>query len=567
VRLETPHSRNRGDLRPTTRAEVDMTKSRYGYLLALALAGQAGAAGCGDDAAAVPSPDGGAGLARDDAGTRQRSPSAGEAGGCTDGEGCGCAPAELTGRLPLEQEVDTRDGNDARGGSCGGAGSPEAALRFVAPAAGRFLFSTAGSRFNTVLYALAGDCAGAELACNDDRIALESSFELELEAGESIVLVVDGFEGQAGRAVLRVEQLERSRCCEAALFPGCGSDEVEACVCALDPLCCTSAWDAACVEHAASSACGACSTGGGACDIDATLAGDRTTQSANLDGSTDAASASCGNAGAADVRFLFTANRTGTYTFATRGSTVSDTVLAILDGEGCGGVELACNDDDGSELASRVTVRLEAGQTVTAVVESWDEERGEVSLTVSTGTDAPSAACEPIELADRIPIAVTGEASGRPTPRVPSCALFGSLGEVTYAFVAPEAGTYRFDTSGSETDTVLQILDGACGGIELACNDDTDGGDLAAQLDLTLALGQSVVVGVSSVDGHGSYVLAIARVSNSLDGADCCEANAVGGCADPVVEACVCAEDSFCCEAGWDALCASFVEAAGCGEC
>ena len=44
---------------------------------------------------------------------------------------------------------------------------------------------------------------------------------------------------------------------------------------------------------------------------------------------------------------------------------------------------------------------------------------------------------------------------------------------------------------------------------------------------------------------------------------DCCAPHASPGCAIPVVQACVCADDPFCCSTGWDALCVKL--AGGCG--
>ena len=171
---------------------------------------------------------------------------------------------------------------------------------------------------------------------------------------------------------------------------------------------------------------------------------------------------------------------------------MSDTVLALLDGATCGGAELGCNDDDGALLSSQLTLELAAGQTVTAVVESWDEEPGEVSLTVSSGVpEAQPASCEPLALGGEPPLRVSGEFGSGAGALEPSCALFGSQSEAVYAFVAPASGTYRFDTGGSQADTILQVLDGSCGGAELACSDDTDSGELAAQLDLSLEEGQA----------------------------------------------------------------------------
>jgi len=54
----------------------------------------------------------------------------------------------------------------------------------------------------------------------------------------------------------------------------------------------------------------------------------------------------------------------------------------------------------------------------------------------------------------------------------------------------------------------------------------------------------------------------------TCEGADsCCEAHATSGCEDTEVEACVCAEDPYCCATAWDSLCVSEVESLDCGLC
>lgn len=50
-------------------------------------------------------------------------------------------------------------------------------------------------------------------------------------------------------------------------------------------------------------------------------------------------------------------------------------------------------------------------------------------------------------------------------------------------------------------------------------------------------------------------------------GGDCCAVAATPGCADPEIEACVCAGDDYCCATEWDDLCVSEVDAFGCGVC
>lgn len=51
------------------------------------------------------------------------------------------------------------------------------------------------------------------------------------------------------------------------------------------------------------------------------------------------------------------------------------------------------------------------------------------------------------------------------------------------------------------------------------------------------------------------------------EGGDCCTAAAAPGCTDAAVEACVCMQDSYCCETAWDALCVDEVGSFGCGTC
>lgn len=47
---------------------------------------------------------------------------------------------------------------------------------------------------------------------------------------------------------------------------------------------------------------------------------------------------------------------------------------------------------------------------------------------------------------------------------------------------------------------------------------------------------------------------------------DCCEVGGPG-CNDATVQACVCAQDSYCCETEWDAQCVAEVDSFGCGDC
>ena len=84
----------------------------------------------------------------------------------------------------------------------------------------------------------------------------------------------------------------------------------------------------------------------------------------------------------------------------------------------------------------------------------------------------------------------------------------GGSPDVTYAWRAPLAGSYRFDTCVSDFDTILVILDGVCEGPRLDCNDDA-ACDLGSQVTVTLAEGQPIVIVVDGYGDSGTYQLAI----------------------------------------------------------
>lgn len=50
---------------------------------------------------------------------------------------------------------------------------------------------------------------------------------------------------------------------------------------------------------------------------------------------------------------------------------------------------------------------------------------------------------------------------------------------------------------------------------------------------------------------------------------ECCQENLLGGhgCVDPYVQECVCANDPYCCTQVWDDVCVGYIEQHGCGDC
>ena len=87
-------------------------------------------------------------------------------------------------------------------------GSQNLVTFFVAPQDGDYRFSTLGSNFDTILHARTNSCSGEVLACNDDHDAKTSELTLNLVAGQTLVLVVEGFNRASGNVTLRVEGRE-----------------------------------------------------------------------------------------------------------------------------------------------------------------------------------------------------------------------------------------------------------------------------------------------------------------------------------------------------------------------
>ena len=89
--------------------------------------------------------------------------------------------------------------------TCGGSGGNDRTIEFVAPAAGTYVFSTAGSDYDTKLSLLANCDPLSQLACNDDfDFTPQSQLTIDLALGQAILVVVDGYNGATGNWVLNI---------------------------------------------------------------------------------------------------------------------------------------------------------------------------------------------------------------------------------------------------------------------------------------------------------------------------------------------------------------------------
>ncbi len=122
--------------------------------------------------------------------------------------------------------------------------------------------------------------------------------------------------------------------------------------------------------------------------------------------------------------------------------------------------------------------------------------------------------------------------------------------------------------------------------VDCNSNGTPDTSELGAPLEPDTSLPQLVVVPpgapmeVSALDIHRTPATPCLRRENDQNGncvldecevmppdTTCCAPQPEPGCASPVIEACVCSIDPYCCETEWDHTCVAEVTREGCGEC
>lgn len=414
--------------------------------------------------------------------------------GCEGGGICGiCETAFLTSNVPQTVVGTNANAQDNFFPSCTGTAIPEVQHIFTAPTTGTYQFDTFGSTFDTSLSLL--DPFGCfETQCNDDASGVDALVQSFLQAGQTIHIVVDGFD--TGTYQLNVSQLDQ---CMGGLT-NCNGDCVDT---LSDPNHCgfcnnPCGFNESCQMGFCQSNCnGPCGT----CNTPIVLGSIvPQTVTGNTTGAPDHLVPSCTGQLGPEHYYSFTAPTTGSYVFTTANS-LYDTVLTVLNAASCG--ELGCNDDFGA-MTSRVTATLAAGQTVYVVVDGKNTS-GQYSLLINA-TLAPT--CPMGDLGNVVPVTVTGNTQGGLNSFAPSCVPSSTAADHTYTFTAPVTAMYEMNTFGSSYDTVLSVLGATCTGVSLACDDDTPGMGTVSQLFVNLTAGQTVTVVVDGwAASAGNYVL------------------------------------------------------------
>ncbi len=234
-----------------------------------------------------------------------------------------CPDDDLGNTVPVVFTGDSTTSDNTVFASCGGDTAPDDTLTFTAPEAGVYAIDTAGSDYDTVLFLL-DECGGNEIGCSDDVGADQTShLNLLMEAGEEIVVVVDGAGLESGNYTVNIDR----DVCPDITLPSVAPQTV----------------------------------------------------SGSTVGELDASTGSCGGEGAPGVSYSFTAPEAGIYTIDTEGSGF-DTVLYAIDG--CGGPETACSNDVGVGNSSRINVTLAEGEEVLFVVDGDNGESGTFDINI-----------------------------------------------------------------------------------------------------------------------------------------------------------------------------------------
>ncbi len=247
-------------------------------------------------------------------------------------------------------------------------------------------------------------------------------------------------------------------------------------------------------------------------------------------GATNDGTGSCGSAGTnGDVWYRFTAPAYIGGTFvATTCSTRDygytdqgiDTVLSLL--SACGGTELDCNDDSAGTYACPVSTGINRNSAVSTILTPGQQVLIRVSQFSSTILGPYLLNIRFIPANDACASAVNvsgggtfnGSLVGASNDGTASCGTSATNNDVWYTYTACDSGTLHVDTCGTHDapgvdlgmDTVLSVF-AACGGTQLACNDDAladlpcGGSDTSilrdSKIDLAMTAGQNVLIRVS----------------------------------------------------------------------
>ncbi|HEY3242460.1 MAG TPA: hypothetical protein VGM03_03835 [Phycisphaerae bacterium] len=301
------------------------------------------------------------------------------------------------------------------------------------------------------------------------------------------------------------------------------------------------------------------------------------TIAANASGSEPQESCEAGGVGVSNtVWYSFTPCTSGTITVNTIGSNY-DTVLSIFTGTCSAATQVACNDDiGGGNLQSQiVNFSVSGGTTYLIKVADYDtgSDGGLLDFNFSYSPNPPpnDLCTGPAEIFGNLtsfnptPYCTVGANAVSSDPQE-DCGSTTNSNSVFYSFTACGDGTISVNTNGSSYDTVLSIFTGSC--LSTAHDCCVSGGAGCADPSIQNCVCAADPFCCNSMwDGLcAGEVTSLSCGTCPLNDHSCC-ATGAAGCDNNDVEACVCAQDAFCCGTSWDGVCVSEVDSLDCGTC
>lgn len=190
------------------------------------------------------------------------------------------------------------------------------------------------------------------------------------------------------------------------------------------------------------------------------------------EGATGTDITSCTSGDSNDVWFVYTATCTGIATASTCDDVDFDSSVSVW--AACGGMEIACNDDgdDCSDFTSEVTFSVVAGTSYWIRVAGYQGETGSGNLTVSCDGSISAPANDDCANATEIGDGTHAFSSANATGTDISSCTSGDGNDIWFEYVATCSGQVTAGTcSDADFDTSVSVW-AACGGTQLACNDD-----------------------------------------------------------------------------------------------
>jgi hypothetical protein len=216
-----------------------------------------------------------------------------------------------------------------------------------------------------------------------------------------------------------------------------------------------------------------------------------------------------------DDWYTYTASTADTYTFSMCVGTTFDSALSLWTGCPDGTLTPVACSDDACGAQSRLTRAMAAGETLLVRVGGYNASSGAYGLVVN-GTLPPPANDN---CAGATPVSLGANSGTNASATLDGSASCGGTGpDVWYTFTAATAGDYQIDTCNTTGfDTVVSLYD-ACGGTQLACNDDSTcaASGLRSTVQKTFAAGETVtirVAGFSEFTTTGPFVLNVSAIT------------------------------------------------------